>query len=361
MADENQLIAAIAADPDDEAGWLVYADWLLERDDPRGELIHIGIELDGGNVSRRLRGVGIESDEETALSPRLYAQSRFWKFTWHRGFFRDASYHNDAGRPPDVETLAALLDDPRAALLASLGLSDDDLVPLWADVFDRGHARLEVLGICGIGSFGRSLDAFPRLTSLGIHDFGPPTTELSQPGLRSLSTSTGICPPLTTGVDLPSLRTLSCDGSTSLFTETTSILRRPPPTLADLTLSGGDEVCRRMSEVKLLEQLEELYISKGRLSELDLLRERADQFRHLKKFTLSVVDQVDYERYRAIGTEFEALFPGIEANFYCDFVPPPMTTGPSQPYTGPRVDAQSRNADGRIDAMAAWMQGEGDD
>jgi uncharacterized protein (TIGR02996 family) len=39
MTDEAALIAAIRAAPDDDAPRLVYADWLTERGDPRGELI----------------------------------------------------------------------------------------------------------------------------------------------------------------------------------------------------------------------------------------------------------------------------------------------------------------------------------
>src|SRR5688500_18514450 len=35
------LEEAIAQDPDDEEAYLVYADWLAERGDPRGELIAV--------------------------------------------------------------------------------------------------------------------------------------------------------------------------------------------------------------------------------------------------------------------------------------------------------------------------------
>ena len=38
---ERALIAAILADPDDDAPRAVYADWLTERGDPRGELITV--------------------------------------------------------------------------------------------------------------------------------------------------------------------------------------------------------------------------------------------------------------------------------------------------------------------------------
>lgn len=37
--EEPRLVEAIARDPDDEAAWLVWADWLLDHGDPRGERI----------------------------------------------------------------------------------------------------------------------------------------------------------------------------------------------------------------------------------------------------------------------------------------------------------------------------------
>lgn len=41
---EPKLIRAIAVEPDDPAGYLVYGDWLLEREDPRGRLIHAAVQ-----------------------------------------------------------------------------------------------------------------------------------------------------------------------------------------------------------------------------------------------------------------------------------------------------------------------------
>src|SRR5690348_8797460 len=40
-----ELEAQIDARPDDPGPWLVYADWLLERDDPRGKLISLQHQL----------------------------------------------------------------------------------------------------------------------------------------------------------------------------------------------------------------------------------------------------------------------------------------------------------------------------
>lgn len=45
MGDEEALLAAIADDPADLSRWLVLADWLDERSDPRGELVRVHIAL----------------------------------------------------------------------------------------------------------------------------------------------------------------------------------------------------------------------------------------------------------------------------------------------------------------------------
>jgi uncharacterized protein (TIGR02996 family) len=47
MSEEDAFLTDILARPDDDAPRLIYADWLLDRDDPRGELIRLGWELRG--------------------------------------------------------------------------------------------------------------------------------------------------------------------------------------------------------------------------------------------------------------------------------------------------------------------------
>lgn len=49
--DERSLIAAIAADPDDDGPRIVYADWLQQAGDPRGELIAVQCALDRGHTA----------------------------------------------------------------------------------------------------------------------------------------------------------------------------------------------------------------------------------------------------------------------------------------------------------------------
>jgi uncharacterized protein (TIGR02996 family) len=47
MSDESAFLRALAEQPDDEASRLVYADWLEERGDPRGEFLRVWCALQG--------------------------------------------------------------------------------------------------------------------------------------------------------------------------------------------------------------------------------------------------------------------------------------------------------------------------
>jgi uncharacterized protein (TIGR02996 family) len=61
--EEAGFIAAMLADPDDRTVLLVYADWLDERDDPRGEYLRLILDgpLAGDRLTRFLQiSVGID-------------------------------------------------------------------------------------------------------------------------------------------------------------------------------------------------------------------------------------------------------------------------------------------------------------
>jgi uncharacterized protein (TIGR02996 family) len=52
MNEEQAFLAAIAANPSDVTARLVFADWLAERDDPRGEWLRVRTQLALGTVDR---------------------------------------------------------------------------------------------------------------------------------------------------------------------------------------------------------------------------------------------------------------------------------------------------------------------
>jgi uncharacterized protein (TIGR02996 family) len=73
---ERDLLAAVAAAPDDDAPKLVYADWLIERGDARGE--HIRLAIAG------------RSDEAKALVEAHPEWSDGMSLWWSKGFAREA-------------------------------------------------------------------------------------------------------------------------------------------------------------------------------------------------------------------------------------------------------------------------------
>ena len=61
MSTEASLLQAIQDDPADVASRLVFADWLEERDDPRGEFLRVQTELLGWVPWFRCRAAAAEA------------------------------------------------------------------------------------------------------------------------------------------------------------------------------------------------------------------------------------------------------------------------------------------------------------
>src|SRR5437763_13763644 len=70
---ETAFLATIAAAPHDPAPRLVYADWLDEKGDPRGELVR---------VEEEMRAIPAYSDRYWELKPRRAALRQACETTW---------------------------------------------------------------------------------------------------------------------------------------------------------------------------------------------------------------------------------------------------------------------------------------
>jgi uncharacterized protein (TIGR02996 family) len=66
----DDLLAAIYANPDDDQSRLVYADWLLERGDPRGEFIALQV--------RRHRGEAVSEEDEKREAQLVKKHMKDW-------------------------------------------------------------------------------------------------------------------------------------------------------------------------------------------------------------------------------------------------------------------------------------------
>lgn len=122
----NALEAAIIENPDDPAGYLVYADWLQQQGDPRGELIVLAHR--NGDIS----------DEQKASLLGRFADSKpdTFELEWHLGLIKAASigwemFGGEDEDDPSHAQLAAFLALPAARFIQKLVLGptahDDEL------------------------------------------------------------------------------------------------------------------------------------------------------------------------------------------------------------------------------------------
>jgi len=191
-------IDAIVREPEEDGHWLVYADWLLEQGDTRGELITLGLAEQSDEARKRIRM--LEGDEARLLSPRLFEQSHFWQFEWRRGFLHGATLGGAMDDPPTAEAIEAVFADPHAGLLHRLDLSMHDNDEIFAPVTAAIRSWLSALKVSGrVTDAGGLAAATPKLRYLSVDDWSmgedegdglalerlPDATVLSQ--LRSLA------------------------------------------------------------------------------------------------------------------------------------------------------------------------------
>jgi uncharacterized protein (TIGR02996 family) len=155
MDDERRLIDAIVAAPEDDAPRIVYADWLQQRGDPRGELIQLQCQLAGPEDERR-RSMRIAENKlladyalawtkplhEVLPEPPPAAQH---EFTFARGFVDEATLSLAC-----LPHLGALLE--RAPMLRRLRLRPNGMVtlPLARPVIDKTFASPHLLRITSL-------------------------------------------------------------------------------------------------------------------------------------------------------------------------------------------------------------------
>lgn len=172
MSNEASLLQSLAEHPEDRALRLVFADWLLERGDPRGEVIAL---CERGNLSlTEKRRVARLTEQHAAswLGP-LRAVADLQRTRFEAGFVTELhvapraaadALEGLAGAPqlstvhtlvvppaPRVTPLRALLDAPVMRRLERLELGPLDWQALVG--FTGGPQQLRAVGLAGFGAF----------------------------------------------------------------------------------------------------------------------------------------------------------------------------------------------------------------
>ncbi len=139
MARNLELEALIAKAPDDVGNYNVYADWLIQQGDPRGELINAQLKhetaaaaADRAALEERLGELHDKHDVEWL--GELAAQKQGFSVVWRRGFLDSVTLGDDDSADIDFKDLYAKLRPlPVAQLFRSItfGAFQDDDQPTW--------------------------------------------------------------------------------------------------------------------------------------------------------------------------------------------------------------------------------------
>lgn len=224
-----EMERAVLADPRDDAGYLVYGDWLQSQGDPRGELIAIhAARLDDPD------SIKLERDEATVF--KTYAEELFGPmlrhtkirrrqgslpaFRWHLGFVRSATVSYAEPMSSLAGAITAMLRHPSFRFLLELGVGRthrtdynqraryDDVI---AALVALGPLPLEelmlvdssdLLEMSDLGDLSRLWPALPRLRRLTLNGGSVRLGAIDAPALERLAVHV-------TGLEAATLRELA--------------------------------------------------------------------------------------------------------------------------------------------------------
>ncbi len=329
-APRNAALEKVILDnPDDKGGYLVYADWLAQQGDPRGELIVVQSE---GKAEREaellqahpfMRGIG-----RTDRAHLQEAGPGIANASWRWGFWEKLHIFNVIdwmdSKFPTKDVLDRLFTNPAALVLQQLKVgvirweyNAADIAMVIAEAAKAPFAKTlkslrfgEVDGIdidCGhhpIGDLsGITNEAFPELRELKMWGCEISLGELKLPKLERLVVQTcGLSQRNVAAIangDLPALDRLEIwfgsedYGNDNTFESIESILQSTKwPTLTHLGLMNcpvADGICERVGASKIIETISSLDLSLGTVTDdgaRALLQHRA-ALAHLRTIDLS--------------------------------------------------------------------------
>lgn len=189
--------AAILENPDDDAPYLVYADYLIAQGEPRGELIvmqHDADEADGARKTTLRRAANAHLDKHAAhfLGPLASFANGSYKLVWRYGYVRRLELQwNDNGHWPHTkqafDELTKILCHASFQFVIDLQLGPifdryrdvqfQETIDLIADLGRPAALRLLDLGVDGgyhldtsFGEMSELVRALPRLRRIRLRE-----------------------------------------------------------------------------------------------------------------------------------------------------------------------------------------------
>jgi uncharacterized protein (TIGR02996 family) len=193
---EEELLAQMTAAPDDPAAFLVYADLLQQRGDPRGRLIAVQLARAAADAP------ALEAEEAALLAahPALRIPAVDVEpppsVEWRHGFWHALAVgsYGWSAKPPTADSVATLLAAPSARLLRELAVRAD--LRSGADIAAVIAQRADTLEVLDLTLARESLDdttlrelaACTKLRSLALFS----CEHVTSAGLAALAQMTGL-------------------------------------------------------------------------------------------------------------------------------------------------------------------------
>lgn len=321
MPPRNLELEARLAETDDSTLFELYADWLLERGDSRGELIRTQLALETEPHRPELKAwekaLLAEHGGSWLEGLEAFPMGRL-RVTWRRGFVDSVTIEPQYESDHVAWMLGALAELPAAALVRSLDLGVD--VSYSGD--GAGSNLLEVLGSWAppalrslsfspfdyqlswshLGELATANAALSRLDTLVVEAGRITPGRVRAPQLRSLEFVTGGLPAQAlddlAGQEWTCLERLvlflGCEryGGTCTPSGVERVLATKAPALTSLALCNAefaDELVEPVARAGLTRQLRHLDLSRGTLGSegAKVLLRHATAFAHLETLDLS--------------------------------------------------------------------------
>jgi uncharacterized protein (TIGR02996 family) len=325
IAVNRELEAAIAAEPAQVENYVVYADWLTERGDPRGELITCSLPDASPNAKRR--ALDVFAQHEKYFAGNLVS-SEFIRLDWALGWIAHASFRADFDLTQDspdfvAKALRGVLGLYASRLIQSLTLGcfdfegDNDYAALYPVLVEGGprpsmrtlfvgdtNSEEQELSWTSAADLNEIVGLYPNLQDLKVRA-GSMTLEgaLNYPKLESLVIESGGMSQesvrAVASASFPELRRLEIwtgsrsYGATSSVDDVASILQgKTLPKLEELGLRNSeyaDDICRELAIAPILERVTSIDLSMGLMTDagVDSLLQSRGRFARVKKLDVS--------------------------------------------------------------------------
>lgn len=337
------LEKAIEANPNDREAFAVFADWLQEQGDPRGELISLQLGNKEGQAKKLIekhqdyflgslaahQKVYDENGNNSISHLRTPAQEKEWQktadqaFFWRHGFIHKVRLSHDGynSELPDGVTLASILTDvfahPSGRYVVELafqndGESDGDLQSLIDVIAKKAPSTIrkitfgdnvDQISWHNTGNLGKMWKQVPNLRTLDIETGSFDVGKMECPKLEKARFITGglskTCGKNIATAKLPSIKHLEIYYGTDNYGGDCTIKEVKPlldrtdlPKLEYLGLKNGEfmnDIAKAIPTAKILKQLKTLDLSLGTMTDEGALALAAhpDAFKHLEVLDLT--------------------------------------------------------------------------